>query len=675
MLEIRNSTGKVLDIPQAQTITIEILSTLFSEEDVLPGSRSLPINVPMTERNQQFFEGKWHYHTDSFPEIPVSVTMCGQTQYNCLLNYRVKNSRIESYLKIDLGQLAAAIKSTRLKDILTQQVSIGTSAAARATTMKTIATAEPGTYPIAFFPMKNDNFFEENYQPPSRSGVAFGFQKYVNWWDVESETFVVDGIFFTIPGFPTGGVRILGFLIVPFVYVRHTIEQVCLHLGLKAVGSWLDEYETRRLVWDNNIAIEENYYNGQVFANSVVRVGDFAPDLTIAEFFKALRGFFGVGIFVNTMLKEVLFKTAKKLTYEEHYVEVGFAQQSKFTADQEAQKGITLENNVDSSDEIYKAYPPTETHVIGEGEKKVPLKIGTLPMVWEHNPDFNTAWVIPATKTEGNVSGNLYQDSARWYNKSQNATPPNECPLRVLIYHGLQPTSTGESYPLASSISINQEGEKIASYSLWPNEPDSIFYVLQQHYYHIINNERTITSEHRMPFTQMAKIRPETKIAGRLDGLTLSKFLLKQLSHTQPDDAGFVQVQLKLVPVKPNAVAASQINDPTEINTYVEILFKNSAGEIVLDLTEACDLWAVFWTTPTRTTSQSVTDMGVIISAQNYDSQFGGGGNVIQTFFCTGIEAKLLTNVTRYLDYTDNDVAYFSTTEYSIVPTNYYRIL
>lgn len=677
MLEIKNTLGQVLELAPDQRLTIELISTLFSEEDVLPGSKSLPVSMPLTENNQAFLEGKFTYFTDSLSDVPVSVNLHGLTLHRCILSYRIRNNKIEAALKIDMGQLVSVLRKLKLKDVISDQIYIGTEVDSRNNTLKLLAMAEPGTYPITFFPVKNENFFEKDYAP-EHAGWIYANHPYVNWWDRTTQKFVTDGTLgLTVPGFGSPSVKVFGLPIVPFVYMRYTIEAVCKYLNLKAVGSWLDEYETRRAVWDNNVAVFEDYLStGIVLITSVLDVNNYVPDLNLIDFFKYVRGYFGVGIFVDTTLREVHFKTAKTLVEEEIYEHVGFADPKKITIEQESSLGITLET-ADISDDIYKDMAPRASFVIGEGEKTMSLKIGTLPMLWEYNPIYiSYRWVLPATKIAGNTPGNLHQTSSRYYNIFQGAQPPNACPPRLLIYHGLQPDSSGELYPYASSISINYAGTRLSSYSLWPDEPDCIFNKLQKWYYELIDNARTITSEHLMSITQVARLKPDRKIAGRLDGLTLARFLLKQISYALSDRAGAeVLVQLKLVPLKPASVAPSVINNPTEGNVYVELLFLGDDHQPVLDESQVCDIWAVFWTTPDRSTSQSVTELAIILQQEGYDSQFGATTPTQQTIFCNGIETKLIDNIVRYNVYTDSGTDYFNTTSYFLVPTTYYRIL
>lgn len=676
MLEIRNESGIILELPSEQRVTIEIISPLFSDDDVLAGSRSLQINVLLTENNQAFFQGKYHYYTDSFADMKVSISVFSQIRYNCTLSYRYRQGKLEAYLKIDIGEIANKLKKLKLKDLIIDQIYIGQTATGRNSSLKFLAESPPNKYPITFFPVKNDSFFEKDYEV-QHDGLVFIPNPYVNWWDRISQTFVSDGTLgFSLP--PPFNQKIIGLPIVPFVYVRYTIEKVCNYLGLKAVGQWLDEYETMRAVWDNNVSVFSDYLptSEDVLFNTTIEIKNYVPDITLADFFKALRSFFGLGIFVDITFRQVVFKTVRALREEEIYTSVGFAPSDKMTIEEEISQGITVENAIDS-DPIYKTLSPRENFVIGEGEKKVSLKIGTLPMVWESNPgDVSYRWVLPTTQVQGNVSGSLYKTSENYYNVFQNAAPPNKCPLRILIYHGLQPDSGGALYPYASSISINYEAERLSKYALWPDEADNIFEYLQRPYFEMLESARTITSQHVMSITEVANIRPETKIAGRLDGLTLARFYLKQLSYAvsnQESDA--LLVELKLVPLKPLRVAPSAINDSTQANIYVELLFLGNDMEPVLDESLPCDVWAKFWTTPARSNDQSVTNLALILRIEGYDSQYGLAAANDQTFICNGIETKLLDNISRYQEYIDLGITYFSRTTFSIMPTSSYRVL
>lgn len=675
MLEIKNEAGRTLDLSPEQRVTVEIMSTLFSEDEVLKGSKSLPINVPLTENNQVFLQGKFHYHSDSFPDIACSVSFNGITLHRCVLNYRIRNSTIEAYLKIDLGEIANQLKTLKLADVISEQVLIGQSVTARNASLKAWAEAEPGVYPLVVFPVRNENFFEESYSP-TYTGYLWANMPYVNFYDSILQTFLSDetlnfGSFF--PG--STSLKLFGLPIVPYVYVRYTIEKVCEYFGLKVVGAWLDEPETRKLVWDNNVAVYEDFIagNGIIFDSSL-QVRDYVPNINLSDFFKALRSFFGMGIFVDTTLREVEFKPAKTLRYEEQYVEVGFAQSDRYTIDQAVPKGITVENSVEN-DDVYKGYPPKEKHVIGDGEKGIPLKIGTLPMKWEYIFATSTQWVVPVTKVAGNTSGNLHRDSERYYNVFQNSAPPNQCPLRVLMYHGMKLNSIGQLYPYGSSVSVDYQGNRVAKYSLWPNEPDCIFEFFQRDYYELLESSRTVTSQHVMSITDVSRLLPQVKIAGRLDGITLSKFLLKQKSYSLANrESDTVLVELQLVPLKPLSIAPSVINDPTEANIYAELLFLDAFEEPVYDESVPADLWVYFWNNPARSNAQSVTNLSGIFRMEGYDSQYGGG-TTESNFLANGIKTKIADAVVRYSTYTDGDTEYFYTARYYLVATNSYRVL
>jgi hypothetical protein len=683
MIEIKNKNNDLLDIAEGQRLGIEIASTLFADGDVLTGSKSLPISAGLSENNRRFLNNQVDYFNTNFDDIAVSVSTFGLVLHQCLLSYRIKNSTIDAFLKIDMGELATSFKNTKIADLIKDHIYLGKTPDQVAAQMKVIAQGDYGTFPVTFFPKIQPTFFDGLTWHPTNVNFDFLNQPYANVYDRTAQKFIVDGTTAN-----QNGLKNIGYPVVPFVYLVFVIKRICKHFNLNATGQWLNETETLRTVIDSSRAVNVSDGNepnlpplDTVTYPQYYAIAKQLPDVSVADFFKNLREYYGLGIFVDASMHEVLFKTTKEIVDETEYVEI-INGDTTYTINESPPEGIVVEQNTytEYAKELTDAYllPVLEPRKfeIGKGQKDKKLKIGTLPTVQLYDltlngpggaGSFGLDLTLPISQDAGILSGNIYKDAKGYVQEPKAATD-----MKLLFYHGFQPDQQLRPYPSGSSISANNQSAILTKYSLWPAAKDNIFEYYQRPYFDILTNKNGLTISHLLPVSKLVEMRPERKLGIRLNTLTLVKAVLQKLDYELPATDGFVKCRLKALLV---GAIDSPVGLAQKYTIWVKLLIQNQQSTTVGNVTtDTAELRLVFWADRFLTQITTVDNLIVKVQFQTYD-QNGNYTEVEETIVCNGFFAVLRPSFTLNTFVNNGTGIDFVTNVPVILSTDYYSVI
>lgn len=616
MLRIQNATGQTLQLDDTD-IEIELNNWLLADSDDLPGSYSYPISFPLSDPNIKFLKHKHLPETRPEP-VPVTVWINGIMLRKSTLSYKIQKKQASGYLKVDAGELAAKIKGVYLYEVLQEKVYLyGTSAMTGPDTnsaerkqqivaqkMLDIAKAEPGEYPITFFPVFNVGFSPEEFE--GEGSGNYSYNRFVNPWFQGS--FLVD----------TGGKY--GNHGVPFIYLTHILKSICTFFGYTASGSFFNDSEVIRwVVYNTQTLSSTNIITTQgLYAD----LGRHVPYMTISDFLKALRDDLGLGIYFNSTTLDAKFelydsivdssKTPVDLT---PYILAGYS------SDIPAEKGYSVVSYQDDMDATFKEYTPVTTK-IKDGQKDVKSQIGTLQMVRDFNVQNGIRefeWSIPTANQPGNLASIFYRNQREFYNAANEHK--NEFGLRILSYRGMQPASNGGLYPYGTALSTNWGQEKIGTWSLDPKQQDSIYQKITVPFYYFLANAKRLDYELLIPISKAKDIKLHNIYSLKGENRGLVKFLIEQFTFSAPGNHGLLPAKLKAcILVAQEAVPNRLVGEVY----YVEMIIDNirTVSGDGYELTYE-DITFRVWADAHKTIPANPTDL--IIRYESFNSAGSGG--------------------------------------------------
>lgn len=314
MIEIRNDSGVFLQLPEGAKITVEIASTIFNTDDVLSGSYSYPFRFPLTDSNQKFISSGHLPERDIKPELPVTVNL-GLLNFKALMGYKTSGQYANGYLLIDLATVADRLRTESLRTLVKEQVRVSSAEGLPVPSLRTLAEAPPGQYPIVFPPFRNPEMVEQDFRPVKEVGPPVKYD----------ETYRRPTI---VNRFRTGTADIYSnavagltpdVMLVPMVYFTWLVRYVCDKIGFSASGSLFTDTDLSRLVIFNTQSVPgQNVNTGEY----VVEVSRHLPDLSIGEFFKAIRSYVGCSIDFDARTRTARFNTYHALRRASGYLDL-----------------------------------------------------------------------------------------------------------------------------------------------------------------------------------------------------------------------------------------------------------------------------------------------------------------------------------------------------------------
>lgn len=241
--------------------------------------------------------------------------------------------------------------------------------------------------------------------------------------------------------------------IVPFMRLVKLIPRVLGALGYAVSGPWLDDADIQHVVIYSDRAAEDA---------AGLPLGEFAvnrhvPDMEVAKFLVDLQKFFGLAYDFHPVRRELRIRALRDVIADQAYVARtgGPAKTTAVTS-----TGFTLEMGLESDDELNKTLNTGwKKLIVGKGTETISTDAGTLHVVTEADPTSpGRQWVVPAVEVKGASLAFDNGDDSR-------------CGLRLLYDRGLQPDSTGATYPLASWDRVNYAGVGVGTRTLhWEGE-------------------------------------------------------------------------------------------------------------------------------------------------------------------------------------------------------------
>jgi hypothetical protein len=523
MLRIQSGSGQTLQLEKDISVELELNSWLLSDSEDLPGSFSYPISFPLSDQNKRFLN---HSHLpEARPvEQKVFVWLNGIMLRQATLSYKKDKGGASGFLKVDAGEMASKIKGKYLHEVFTEKYNFGSSVANLKLLMKATASAAPGVYPFTFFPVFNNMF-----SPPVADMKDFpNYQRYdlINAWD--GTNFQVEN----------------NRHIVPFLYLTYVIEKVCEEFGFKATGSFMQHPEIQRLTIYNTQTMSVFALNADPGIKQ--NLGMHVPYITIGEFLKALRDDFGVGIFFDTTKMECSFElfdsirdNARAFKDLSPYLLKGYDNEDP------DERGYSLISYQDDEDGYYKSYKPVN-YKIREGQKEIKASIGTLQMMNASQIGDNADQpYIPVASQKGNLAAGIFRESSDYFNLVPRHN--NSFGFRLLSYRGMQPDSDGNLYPFGSSVTRNNNQEKVGMWSLDAKQQDSVFNKLTVPYYNFLAYARRIRYNLLMPVGQSKNLRLQDLYGIRGENSVLVKFLINKLSLNLPGKSGTIMAKASVL--------------------------------------------------------------------------------------------------------------------------------
>jgi len=226
-----------LDIYDKTTIGFELLSPLYfgDDVDVIQGSYSFPIQVPLTPRNRVALEYPDIIENDAafLKNEPCEIWSNGAPLFKGL-GFVKGSSNFEASFYILIDSLST-LKALSLNELPLGTTNLGIDQTAVLASCKR-TTIYPDEYNHIFFPVWNPYFYED------KSSLGFAHDTFQNPWLNASHAFnpgtVSDDYIFT-----------------PFVKLNYLLYTMFASQGFGVVNKWQITHELRRMAFNNNFSI------------------------------------------------------------------------------------------------------------------------------------------------------------------------------------------------------------------------------------------------------------------------------------------------------------------------------------------------------------------------------------------------------------------------------------
>lgn len=535
MIYIRNAAGVALLIDADQKLTLEQQAGWLAD-DTLPGAKSYPIEFPLAP-NEAFLQSG--YRPDAAkPVMEFAVTAQFQNVLyrRCLFSYETNEGKGSGYLKIDGGEVFTTLRKLKLKDAFATPIYLGTSPLLQLSQrMGQIAQLPPGQFPLTFFPLRNEGFFEDSLDETKIAG--FVRQPYVNAW--------------TSTGFKTDTSAVKGYPVVPFFYLSWVLQQIFAKAGYSVEGDWLTDPDVQRLVILNQTAISTHQVTLFSPIPHFVTPGMHLPDMTVADFLKGIRQRFGLIYTFNSTTQVVIIRSFTAVIRSRPidltpYV-VG---KDAYGIKPPSNQGFSVVDFVDSNDELYRdtnnQVITPDGLVIGgtdtSDRQEVKLSVGSCQMVYETGFLENTKWTLPTLRLAGNTLDKAYATSDRYVNTDGSLR--NGFSLRVISYLGNVASSNGAVYPLGSAGDKNGQQVSVINQSASLLGQKGLWQTILKYFYYFRDQTREVSLRLNLPTGLAASLTLHQPIALSLTGQARRSYLIEKLQSESPGPGGLMVSRL-----------------------------------------------------------------------------------------------------------------------------------
>lgn len=158
--------------------------------------------------------------------------------------------------------------------------------------------------------------------------------------------------------------------LVPMPFLVYTLRKVLARYGYTPTGAWLSESATRRRVIYNVLEALDS-----------VELNRHVPDLTVADFLKAIRKRYGLGFIFDTKGKNLHLVRLQDALADPMYDDWTSITQRGYSWQPNTTDGFTLRDALDSNDELQKDMPDSfGAWVYGNGQETIETGIGSTAM-------------------------------------------------------------------------------------------------------------------------------------------------------------------------------------------------------------------------------------------------------------------------------------------------------
>jgi len=500
-LEIVTNRGRFnLALKEDTSIRMEHNSPLF-QTDVIPGSRTYNFAIPFNDINRIALE---------FPEKimyngRIRIYSCNYYFHNYLFNGKLAILRVNSEYQAQFidGTFAFDEKTSNISEILDENYYF-------AYLIDIANSIIQKSYPnvtVQFPEIYNDKFYDgaelENTQ----------YEFMMNQFDSDNNTFK-ENTYDVI-----NDINKNNNTMVPQPYLFHVIVKLIEKLDYELVGDFKRDDRIKKLLIYNNYPLDKFYssgYPGLNIFNGFFNLNQIVPEITVSDFINAIKDFFSVGVFFNANTKKLLMIYKKTILNSEGYFDI-----DPYTPDKNeitfSEKGgyefaLNFENNsradiikadlskenvieVDTFldlithhgdvDNIYylkntaqylqsKDSPSAvqwtrlseKYYSIKKGEKKLNIKTLIGPILSSTLRGAGYHGVVPSIRETGS--------------SIPFGCGKNDPGFKLMIWHGIYKDFDNKLYPFASSLNIDNFGNKIADFTLLPDGDEGIFNIYQK---------------------------------------------------------------------------------------------------------------------------------------------------------------------------------------------------
>lgn len=591
MIAIINESGETLQLDPEQHLVTEQATAWLSDEE-LPGEFSYPIEAPLNETNKRFVQHA--YRPDgAFPryQMIVFVQMEGVLYRRCTFSYRLSEGKLSGYLKIDSSEFYDKIRKMSLLDALPDVVPLGDgfltnpplTVQAR---LKQIVQLGPGQFPCTFFPIRNQIFFEEDFDSAKLEG--FARQDYVNAWQK-----LPDGSF----GFPmdlTDPAK-FGFPLCPQFYLWWVLERIMALAGYRIESDWLASEEVQRITIKNLTALNMQVASfGDGLTGHKLVAGLFLPDMSVSDFLIAVKSRFSLIFSYNANQKVCRITQFAGAISAPAAVDLTPFQTGRYSTDFPDGKGFTLTEFIDSGDELYKdstgqpSAPASET--VGLGQTTIPLKAGTCQQVYQPSGLSEGAfWLVPSVRQAGNTLDAYYKKSSRYL--TQEGKRPNSVGLCFLSYRGMTTDSKGNPYPLGTPDVRSGQQQVIGSQGLGLSGRYGAFRQYLRAYYYFRDLTQKVTQPLLLPVGVLSTLRLDGKVQLSLDDQIRRSYLISKLQAEAPGVDGKVYCRLEVLTL-PAGLTLSDASDSPVV--WVDLVLGDKRAQSLPLVVDAVGTYPLF---------------------------------------------------------------------------------
>ncbi|NID13792.1 hypothetical protein [Fibrivirga algicola] len=538
MIDIRNQAGDRLLLSSDTSLVLEQAAGLL-DADSLPGGFSYPLSFPLTDcpPNQRFVGQTHRPAASGAMELPVQLLVDGGLYRNGVLRYKIENGLGSGTLRLDYSAQTDELAGRKLAEVLTDPVYLGaTNPGQMAPRMGQIAQLPIGSFPLTFFPLRNEGFMDEEFTAQRIAqlpGLTYERPVYVNAVNA-------DGVFQTDT--LTGKV---GQPVVPFFFLTWVVGQLLGKFGYRMAGGWPADGNVQRLVVLNMTAIRSSLRSGVApdGSNQISQYwampGLHLPESTVAEFLKSVRERYGLFFRWDSRGRVCYVDRFSDLLLAPAVDLRGALQIKGGGVTDAARTGYSVYEYVEGTDELRRTaegqaqlIPPV---IYGDGKTEVKLRVGTCSMVREIRPGSTASWTLPALRCPGNVTEPLLEKSDRYL--SAEGTRKNSIGLLVLSYVPLSRDSSGRFYPSATPFPVDGESVTLGGKrGGWLSGLRSVFSFRAK--------TKGLTQQLLLPVAQAASLLPGSRLHLRDPQGNEATGLLDLIQAELPAQRGLVKCRL-----------------------------------------------------------------------------------------------------------------------------------